>query len=161
MNLGKENVSKVEMGKESIASCLLQESCMLKVPVGKLWDSVKEFKWEKLAPSCIKSLKFTRGSPMELGAEYEMVMIDGSSYTFRIVELSEVKRKFTVEMIECEPKQKFSSMLSSFKMEKVSDDNSTYLCWQTIYSNDVTQDILKERKNLMKAYFKDLKKLEQ
>jgi hypothetical protein len=153
------NLETVKSGMKA-ASCFTEESIHLKCPVGKIWESIKEFDWAKLCPSLIKSCKFTSGNPLQLGSTYKLELKDGNSFTYSIVEISELERKITMEMIECEPKQNFSSLLTSIKCCKVSEDNTSVLNWETIFSNDVSQDILKKRKDTILSYFKDFKKLE-
>ncbi len=111
-------------------SCYMKQTCVVKVPVGKLWESIKDFRWEKLTPSCIKSTKFDSGNSLTLGSQYTLTMSDDTTCTFRIVEISEINRKYTVEMIESSPKKDFSSMLSSWSIEKVTD-----CTWVDIFCN--------------------------
>ena len=158
----KEQVKEQTVGKtEQVASCLLEESCVIRAPIGKIWESIKEFNWEKMCPSKVKSCKFISGNALQIGSTYKLDLVDGTSYTFMIVEISEIKRKYTFEMIDCEPKQKFSSMLSTLKLNNVTQDHNTVLTWQTDYSNDVTPDIISARREVIKSYFKDFKKFEQ
>lgn len=156
----QEQMSRGSKSKEQLASCMLKESCTLRLPIGKLWDCIKEFRWEKIVPSCVKSINFTCGSPKELGSEYKLQLTNGTIYTFRIVEISEVKRMYSMELIDSEPRQNFTSMLSTLKLQKDTSDNTTFFCWETIFSNDVTPDTIRCRKELIQSYFKDMKKLE-
>ena len=158
----KEHTKEQTGGRsEQVASCLLEESSVIRAPIGKIWESIKEFNWEKMCPTTVKSCKFLSGNALQIGSTYKLVLVDGTSYTFMIVEISEIKRKYTFEMIDCEPKQKFTSMLSTLKLRKVTEDLNTVLIWQTDYSNDVTQDIISARRQVVKSYFKDFKKFEQ
>ena len=157
----KVGQEKVGMKAEAVVSCLLEESVHLKTPVGKVWEALKEFNWEKICPTKVKACKFLTGTSMQIGSTYKLELNDGATYTFMIVEMSELKRKYTFEMIDCEPKQKFSSMLSTLKCCPVTEDHSVVLNWQTLYSNDVTNDIIKARREVIKSYFADMKKLEQ
>ena len=158
----KEHTKEQTGGRsDQVASCLLEESCVIRAPIGKMWEMIKEFNWEKMCPTTIKSCKFLTGNSLQIGSTYKLDLVDGTSYTFMIVEISEIKRKYTLEMIDCEPKQKFTSMLSTLKLRKVTEDLNTVLTWQTDYSNDVTPNIISARRDVVKSYFKDLKKFEQ
>jgi hypothetical protein len=145
---------------ENVSSCLLEESVSLKAPIGRVWESIKEFNWEKICPTRVRSCKFLTGNPMQIGSTYKLELNDSTSYTFMIVEMSELKRKYTFEMIDCEPKQNFSSMLSTLRCCPVTTDHTTVLSWQTMFSSDVTHDIIKNRREIIKSYFSDMKKLE-
>jgi hypothetical protein len=158
MKSGQKDQSS--MRTENVASCFLEESTYLRAPIGKIWECIKEFNFEKICPTKIRSCKFLTGNPMQIGSTYKLEFNDGTTFTFMIVEMSELKRKYTFEMIDCEPKQNFSSMLSTLKCCPVTNDNTTVLTWQTLYSNDVTPDIIRNRKEVIKSYFSDMKKCE-
>ena len=74
-----------------------------------------------------------------------------------ITELSEIKRKFSVEMIECSPKEEFTSMLTTIRLCNVSYDCTTFISWEALFSNDVSTDVLKCKKERARCFFKDLK----
>src|SRR4051812_17324842 len=135
-----------EFSKDKINSCYMMESCVLKVPVGTVWEGFKEFKFEKMAPSIISASKFLSGNPCQVGSTYQIEYKDGSMVTYMIVEISELKRCMTVDMIDCKPKQSFSSMLTCLRFCKITEDNTTGMVWKALFSNDVSSDVLKSKK---------------
>ncbi len=140
-----------------INSCMMRESCILKTPIGSAWECFKSFEFEKISPSLITSTKFLSGSPKEIGSTYQVTYKDGSTVTYMIMEISELKRSITIDMIECEPKCSFSSMLTSIKFRKVTEDDTTFVCWEALFSNDATSDMISSKKERVCQLFKDMK----
>lgn len=143
--------------KNSVSSCLLRESCVLKAKIGSVWEEFKSFEFEKLCPTLISNCKFLNGKPCELGSTYQVDYKDGSSVVYCIVELSDLKRSITIDMIESKPKMPFSSMLTKIAFCKVTEDDSTYVNWEALFSNDVTTEMLKSKKEKCLQLFKDLR----
>jgi hypothetical protein len=146
-------------GLKDVASTYQVESACIDYPVDKVWDYLKSFEFDKVFPTNVKSVKFTQGGPNEVGSVFEIVFKDGKSFEKRILEISEVKRKLVWEVISACPDSSFSSMLTIVKVSKVTEDNTTFLTWETNYSNDVNTSVLASEKNRKFENFNDLKKL--
>jgi hypothetical protein len=143
----------------NITSCHQVESCVVSHPIDKVWSGLKGFEFDKIFSSHVKCVKFTTGSASEIGSVFEVTYTEGAVWTFRIVELSEHRHVLTYELISCEPQIPFSSMLTTIRLLKVTADNTTYVQWETDYSNDVDSHIVQDSKYKKLDYFKDLKKL--
>ncbi len=141
-----------------VTSCHQVESCVLEHPVGKVWDALKSFSVHKFLPSSVKHSKFTSGSSNEIGSTFEIEYKDGSVWTFRIVEISELRRTLRYELIGTVPEITFSSLVVTIKLSPVTETNATFLCWESDYSNDVNAHIVQDGKYKKLEYFKDLKK---
>jgi hypothetical protein len=146
-----------ETSTNHVSSCLLRESCVLKVPIGSVWEGFKSFELDKISPSLITSCKFLSGNPSQLGSTYQVEYKDGSSVVYCIVEMSELKRSITIDMIESTPKMPFSSMLTKISFCKVTEDDSTLVRWEALFSNDVTTEMLKTKKERCMQLFKDMR----
>jgi hypothetical protein len=142
-----------------ITSCQQVESCVLKAPVDKVWCALREFKLEQLLSSHIKGVNFVNGNPNEVGSVFEVTYQDGSVWTSKIQEISDSRRAITWELISTNPEITFSSMWTTIRLFKVTEDNTTFLQWQTDYSNDVNSHITQDAKYKKLDYFNDLKKL--
>ncbi len=140
----------------NVNSCLLKESCIIRCPIGTVWEAFKSFQFEKLSPSLITSTQINSGNPCQVGCTYQVKYKDGSVVTYMIVEISELKRSISFEMIECEPKQNFSSMLTTIRFCKVTMDDSTYFSWEGKFSNDVTNDMIQSKRDKVHHLFKDM-----
>jgi hypothetical protein len=142
-----------------VTSCHQVASVTLNAPVGKIWETLKTFDWAKFLPSHVKSTKFISGSPNEIGSTFEVEYVDGSVWQFRIVEISELNRSLSYELISANPQTSFTSMLNHVRLHKITFDDSTYVEWSTDFSNDVDSHVVQDNKFKKNDYFKDLRKL--
>ena len=142
-----------------VTSCHQTSSFVLAAPIGNVWDALKTFDWAKFLPSHVKKTKFVSGGPNEVGSQFEVEYVDGSVWNYRIVEVSELHRSFSYELISAVPQTSFSSMQNHLKLHKVTFDNTTFVEWSTDFSNDVDSHIIQDNKFKKIEYFKDLKKL--
>ncbi len=141
-----------------VTSCHQVESTVLNVPIGKAWDLLKTFQFHTFLPSSVKNVKFTSGSANEIGSVFSVEYMDGSLWTFRIVEISESKRSLAYELMTAEPEITFSSLQNTIRLYKVTADNSTFVQWESDYSNDVNTHVLQDGKYKKLDAFKDLQK---
>jgi hypothetical protein len=142
-----------------VTSCHQIESVVLPSPAGKVWEALKSFAWEKYLPTSVKSSKFTSGNEHEVGSIFELEYVDGSVWTYRITDISETRRGLGFELISATPEISFSSMTSFIRIFKVTEDKTTFLQWETDFSNDVNSHTLQDQKYKKLEYFKDLKNL--
>jgi hypothetical protein len=142
-----------------VTSCHQVESAVLPCPVSTAWEALKGFNFDKVLSTHVKGVKFTSGSPSEVGSLFEVHYADGSCWHYRIVEISESRRVLSYELISAEPEISFSSMLTVIRLYKVTEDNTTFVSWETDYSNDVNAHVVQDGKFKKLDYFKDLKNL--
>jgi hypothetical protein len=142
-----------------VTSCHQVESCVLNVAIGTVWEALRGLELERLFPSSIKSTKFTSGTSHEVGSLFMVEYVDGSVWTYKLLEISENRRTLSFELISAEPEISFSSLLTTFRLLKVSESNSTYFAWESDYSNDVNSHVVQDGKFKKLDAFKDLKKL--
>ncbi len=142
-----------------VTSCHQVESCVLDIPVEKVWENFRSFRFDKLFPNHIKSVKFTSGSPNEVGSLFETEYADGSVWTKRIIEVSEVRRSLSWELISTNNDISFTSMMTTVRFHKVTEDNRTFVLWETDFSNDVNAHIVQDGKYKKLDYFKELRKI--
>lgn len=146
--------------KNFVTSCHQVESCVLNVPIEKVWESFKTLDFSKLFPSVVKSVKFTQGNPNEVGSVFEVEYSDGSKWSNRLVELSELRRVISWELFGANYDMNFTSMLTIVRFHKVTEDNRTFVSWESDYSNDVDTNVVEDGKYKKLEYFKELRKLE-
>jgi hypothetical protein len=153
------NQQQNSSGVKSLTSTYQMESTHINLPVDTVWDNLKSFKYEKVFPTNVKSVKFTSGSPSEVGSIFQVEFKDGSFFEKRIVEISEVKRRIVWEIISATPETSYSSMVTTITVCKVTEDNTSFVSWVTDFSNDINTNVVLSDKNLKLQNFKDLKKL--
>jgi len=142
----------------NVTSCNQVESTVLTAPINKAWENLKSFQFHKFLASHIKSVKFTSGSQNEVGSVFEIGYKDGSVWTYRILEISELRHTIAYELIEANPSIEFTSKVTRIKLFKVTDNNWTYLSWETDFSNDVNSHIIQDQKFKKLEYLKDFNK---
>ena len=58
------------------------------------------------------------------------------------MEISELHRFITYELVVAEPSIEASSVESSIRLHRVTDENQTFIVWETIFSNDANAHVL-------------------
>ena len=141
-----------------VTSCHQVESCVLDAPVGSVWEALRTLDFSKYTPASVKSTKFTSGSSNEVGSVFTVEYTDGSTWTFRVVEISESRRTLSYELLSAEPETTFSSLQVTLRLYKVTENDSTFVTWESDYSNDVNTHVLQDGKYKKLDAFKELKK---
>jgi hypothetical protein len=143
-----------------VTACIQIESCVIKATKYEVWELLQEFDLAKLFPSHIKSMKFVKGGPREFNSFFEVTYKDQSVWTFRITEISQnSKSSIAFELVSTSTPIQVTSMWQRIQLNEVTEDNSTFLIWETEYSNDVNSHIIQDGKFKKLDYFKDLRKL--
>ncbi len=142
-----------------VTSCHQVESCVLGSPIGVIWDAIKSLDFAKFLPSSVSSVKFVTGDCNDRGSVFSIEYLDCSEWTYRIVEISESRRTISYELIDAKPDITFSSLQVTIKLYQVTENNSTFLMWETDYSNDVNASIVQDGKFKKLDAFQDLRKI--
>ena len=142
-----------------IVACSQTESCVIPATKEKVWEKFIEFDLAKLFPSHITSVKFTSGNACQINSIFEVTYKDGSVWTYRLSELSDSKKAIIAyELVATNNPIDFTSLYQKIHIHPVTEDKTTYLVWETEYSNDVNSHIIQDGKYKKLEYFKDLKK---
>ena len=151
-------MNKEQESMNFVTSCYQTESCVVPISIDKLWSSFKTFQFDKMLTSHVKSVKFISGNPNEVGSVFQVEYKDNSVWENRILEISDKKRTIAWELIETKPDISFTSMLTTIKFFKVTEDNTSFVFWESDFSNDVNSHVIQDSKFKKLDYFKDLKK---
>ena len=76
----------------------------------------------------------------------------------RITEYSERNHTIAYEIFDTEPAISVTSVTGEFVLFEVTDDDTTYLRWTTIYSNDVDAQVISDQKYKKRDFFTAWKK---
>jgi len=143
-----------------VVACSQTESCVIPASKEKVWTKFMECDFANLFPSHVKSVKFTSGNALQINSFFEVTYIDGSVWTYRMTELSDCKKCIIAyELVSTSNPIDFTSLYQRIHIYPVTEDKTTYLVWETEYSNDVNSHIIQDGKYKKLDYFKDLKKL--
>ena len=140
-----------------VSSTNSYESTVVNAKIGVVWDLIRSFEWHKVFTSSHKSVKFTSGSCNEIGSLFQVDYTDGSVWVYRITEISEKDRQISYELISAKPELDYSYQQSTIKLFKVTHLNSTFLSWETDFSNDASSNVIQDNKFKKQDHFKDIK----
>jgi len=143
-----------------VVACNQTESCVIPASKDKVWEKFLEFDLATLFPSHISSVKFTSGSPAQINSFFDVSYKDGSVWTYRLTQISDCKKAVVAfELVSTSSPIEITSMYQRIHIHSVTEDKTTYLVWETEYSNDVNSHIVQDTKFKKLDYFKDLRKL--
>lgn len=135
------------------------ESAVVKTNIGKVWELVRQLKFDTLFPTNVTKTEFTDGQAGLLESVVKVTYKDGSTWSYRINEISDLNHHIGFELVEAEPKVAVSSLHNTIKLLRVTEDNSTYIRWETDFSNDADANVIQDNRFKKLDNFKDLKKL--
>jgi hypothetical protein len=134
------------------------ESTVLNKPVSKVWEALKSMDMHTYFPKTVKSVKWISGNAQQVGSEFQVEYNDKSVWTNRITEISELKRRFSYELIMAEPSVSYHTLQNTIHLHKVTSDNSTFVQWSSDFSNDVDSHTIQDNKFKKLDCFTELKK---
>ncbi len=140
-----------------VTSCHQTESCVIPACIGDVWEQIRAFNFSKLFPSYVKNVKFVDGNCNSVGSLFTFEYVDGSVWTFKLLEISESRRVISFDLISAEPEVGYSSMMTVFRFNRVTDTNETYFAWESDYANDVNAHAVQDAKFKKLEAFKDIK----
>ena len=92
-----------------------------------------------------------------VGSLRRVVYKDGAEFVFRLVELSDIQRAVSYELIETDAALNVSSVLHTIHLHEVTETDETYISWTTEFSGDCDQYIYSDAKFKKLDAFKDLR----
>ena len=95
--------------------------------------------------------------PVAIGSLRHVVYQNGSSYVFRVTEISELKNRISFELVETEADVPYSSVLHLFRVYPVTENDKCLFTWETFFSPDADPKFVSETKGKKFGYFRDLK----
>ena len=94
-----------------------------------------------------------------IGSLRHVLYKDGAEFVFRIVELSDVLRQVSYELIETDATVNVSSIMHSIQLFEVTETNQTMISWTTDFSGDCDQHVYNDAKYKKLDAFKDFRKV--
>jgi len=140
-------------------------SCLVtRCNVDDLWERLK-YSPEKLFPELIKLRTFMeKGSADKVNSTFTEMYSNGSKWTFRITDVSDIHRTIVCELIETDKdveKPKFTSMTSRWTLRPITMTPDTCMFeWELNYSSDVTPTEVECARKHVNSYMHVLKNLE-
>jgi len=139
----------------TVSSCHNFESTVFcKVGIRCVWDTIKKLDFATLIPSKVEKVD----GKVAVGETVIINFKDKSVWTVRILELSELNHFITWEVIETNPSIHVASVVNTVRLTRVTDCGSTFLSWETEFSNDADVGVVQDNKYKKLEYFAEMKK---
>jgi len=84
---------------------------------------------------------------------------DGTNWIIKVVEISELQHFISWELLETSVPIGVSSVINKIKLYRITDYNSTFMTWETDFSNDVDISVIEDNKYKKLEYFNEMKKV--
>jgi hypothetical protein len=94
--------------------------------------------------------------PKTIGSTCRIQFKDGVVWTVQILELSQLKRFVTFDVISSEPASHVTSTTHTITLSRVTSNNSTFFQWSTDFSNDATAEIVADSSHKKLEAFQNL-----
>jgi len=92
----------------------------------------------------------------QVGKTVKITYKDKSEWTVRVVELSELHHFITWEVIETSPSAHVASIVNTIRLQRITDSHSTFLSWETEFSNDADLNVVQDNKYKKLDFFKEM-----
>ena len=94
-----------------------------------------------------------------IGSLRHVVYNDAAEFVFRVVEMSDVQRQVSYELIQTDATVNVSSVLHTIQLLEITESNETLISWTTEFSGDCDLHVYNDAKYKKLDAFKDLKTL--
>lgn len=138
-------------------SCTNTESAVLPASLESVWTRFRYWKLEELAPSIVQSSEWTDGDAGRVDSTVKLTYVNGAAWYLRVTELSERNHTLGYELIMAEPATEVTSIVGSISLEKVTDEDQTFIRWETEYSNDVDNEFVGDARWKKRDFFAAVK----
>ena len=118
----------------------------------------KSFQLEKVVPGKVQSTSFTSGTAGQIDSVLEIVYTDGAKWELRINEISELRHSVGYQVLSTEPSHQVTSIQGQIVLKAVTDDGTTFVEWNTDFSNDADATVISDQRYKKLEFFAELKK---
>jgi len=94
-----------------------------------------------------------------VGSLRHVVYKDGAEFVFRVVELSDILRQVSYELIETDATVNVSSVLHTIQLHEVTETGQTMISWTTDFSGDCDQHVYNDCKYKKLDAFRDVREV--
>ena len=139
-------------------TCTNTESCVLPANISAVWEKIRFWKLETLAPGIVTSTEWTDGDAGRVDSVVKISYANGATWFWRVTELSERNTTLAYELVAAEPATSVSSIVGEMKLSAVTDSDQTFMQWSTEYSNDVDAEFMGDARWKKRDLFTEMKK---
>eukprot|EP00029_Vermamoeba_vermiformis_P004706 TRINITY_DN152_c0_g1_i1.p2 TRINITY_DN152_c0_g1~~TRINITY_DN152_c0_g1_i1.p2 ORF type:complete len:148 (+),score=47.24 TRINITY_DN152_c0_g1_i1:541-984(+) len=135
-------------------------SAVFNQPIDVVWKHVRDFDFPaRLLTSTIEKVELEgSASSTAVGAVRKIQWKNGEWRRQRLIELSDQYHKIVWESIESEPSTEASAIITSIKLYRISETNSTLVEWSSDFSADAANGLIVFE---TKSYLENLKEMRE
>jgi hypothetical protein len=133
------------------------ESAVVDANVDDVWKAIRALDFSFLA-SVQGSENEEKARDDEVGSVIKITYKDGTAQRLKRLELSDLHRFVTWEVIESTPAVTYLSQVSTITLKPITKDNKTYIEWVSDFSGDAGTAVIQDAKFKRLDAFADLQK---
>jgi len=100
-------------------------------------------------------------SSLSVGSLRHVLYKDNAEFVFRIIEISDIQRQVSFELIETDATVNVSSVLHTIQLHEITETNETLVTWTTDFSGDCDMHVYNDCKYKKLDAFKDMRNVFQ
>lgn len=131
------------------------ESAIINAPVAECWDLIRPLDF-KFNPLVSRTVVEGKACPSDVGSVRTVTYKDGTTQKIKLVELSDLKRQVSWDLIESNPAIKVLSVSWTVRLRPVTMTTSTFVEWTVDFSSDAKTDVVEDAKYKAKEAFRAL-----
>jgi hypothetical protein len=108
-----------------------KESTVINVPSQRIWNSFKNFEFDKMFPTRMDSVEVEVRNENLIGSVFTVNYKDGSKRTNRISKIDEDRMMIEWDMVSSIPKKDYKRFTTTINITPVTETDTTYLTWDT------------------------------
>eukprot|EP00656_Telonema_subtile_P010722 TRINITY_DN15206_c0_g1_i2.p1 TRINITY_DN15206_c0_g1~~TRINITY_DN15206_c0_g1_i2.p1 ORF type:complete len:335 (-),score=81.00 TRINITY_DN15206_c0_g1_i2:225-1229(-) len=123
----------------------IYESAIIPAAVDDVWEAIRSMDFAY--NDQIEGGELVHGDSVnEVGAVHKIHFKDGSYWMVQIMELSDLNRRLTLDLIERSDGVQVSSCVHEICLKRVAQDNSTFVQYSVEFSNDADYQVCEDAK---------------
>jgi len=126
-------------------STTVWESYHLRAPLDRVWELVRPATFSYLS-TVVSSESESKAAHTEVGSHRTVTYKDGAVQTIRITGLSDIDYSISWELEVSVPATAFAAQTHTVRLRRVTEGNTTFIEWSTLFSSDASQDVLQDAK---------------
>ncbi len=95
---------------------------------------------------------------MAIGTLRRVLYKDGAVFTYRVIEISELRHRIVFDLIHVDASIQVSGVMHTIELKPVTESNQTFLTWRTEFSGDCNFNLIQDSKFKKLDAFKDMRK---
>ena len=125
--------------------------------IEKVWAAVRSFDFPSKLLSSVKSCELLDGAgATSVGAVRKLTWEHGEWKQQRLLELSDLHYTVSWELVASEPASETTATISTIRLARITEDNTTLLTWSTDFSSDVNPKLVGFEQ---KAYHENIREI--